>query len=195
MKNGCLYKSTKTKSIYFHFGIPSQRLTTTSKCSTICAAFTITKQDGVRDYQGETATMIQSVQERLELTGSNGGTIHILVLIWFLLFKSSWSIYRWEMSGAFVDVSRWRSGRGAGHQLKNEGVDLTHHPEFTTWVVRGLRDHRDLRDITGDLLFDMTWSVMVGVWFWVASETGLLWCYMKSLPRWGEEHIYIHICG
>lgn len=42
----------------------------------------IPMQDGVRDYQGETAIMIHSVQERrLGLTGSNLSTSHILVLI------------------------------------------------------------------------------------------------------------------
>lgn len=86
-----------------------------------------------------------------ELTGSN----HFLVLIWFLLFNSHWSICHWEMSGAFVDVSHWKFGWGAGHQSKNEGVDLTHHPEFTTSEP----DLSDLRNVTGDLLSDMTWSV------------------------------------
>ena len=141
--------------------------------------------------------MIHSMRERrLEMTGSNLSSSHILVVIWFLLFNSPWSICHWEMSGAFVDVSHWRFGWGAGHQLKNEGVDLTHHPEFTTCEFHvAYVDHSDLSNITGDLLSDMTRSVMVGVHFWMASEAVLLWCYMKSLPRRGQEHIsiYIHV--
>lgn len=149
MKNACLYKYTKTKSIYFHFGIPSQRLTTTSKCSVIFLVFTITVtrwREGLSRRKHHHDSLSAE-----ELTGSN----HFLVLIWFLLFNSHWSICHWEMSGAFVDESHWKFGWGAGHQSKNEGVDLTHHPEFTTSepVLS------DLRNVTGDLLSDMTRSV------------------------------------
>lgn len=76
-------------------------------------------QDGVRDCQGETAIVIHLVQEgRLELTGCNLSTSHILALIWFLLFNSSWSICHWEMSGAFVDVKSLKVWMGCWTSVK-----------------------------------------------------------------------------
>lgn len=132
------------------------------------------------DYQEGTAIMIHSVQERLELTGSNHSTSSILLLIWFL-HNSPWSICHWEMSGAFVPVSHRKFGWGAGYQLKMKvSIGPTTQNSRIVSSMWLTKDHSDLRNIPGDQLCNMAGSVMGGVCFEMAPEAGLFWCYLKS---------------
>jgi len=52
-----------------------------------------------------------------------------------------------------------------GKQFRNEGIDLTHNPEFTTCeFYMAFADYNDLMEITEQMLSGKSWTLAVNIW-------------------------------
>lgn len=78
-----------------------------------------------------------------------------------------------------------------GKQFRNEGIDLTHNPEFTTCeFYMAYKDYNDLMEITeqmlsGEHLLGLRLLIVILTFFHISSSHLLILMMLKPLNRYG----------